>query len=166
MVRDLDSTNGTRVNGQRVRTTRIYPGSELAIGKHKFRLDYVPRGRTSDAEVAELHEDIMKMTLLERAGLTKEGKPAKKEPAKSAKERAKEAEEDEAFKLLKTASRGTAEPEKPEEAQKEEVAEEGTADLETLLADRPESALSEDDVLKIVEEGAGGDRQEEEEKKK
>lgn len=70
-VRDLASTNGTKVNGERVIERRVYPGDEIAIAKHRFRLQYTPRAaRSADTDVEELHEDIMKFSLLERAGLS------------------------------------------------------------------------------------------------
>jgi pSer/pThr/pTyr-binding forkhead associated (FHA) protein len=37
-LRDLGSTNGTRVNGQRVRRAALLPNDELAIAGHKFRV--------------------------------------------------------------------------------------------------------------------------------
>ena len=37
-VRDLASTNGTRVNGQRVRRAALLPGDELALARLKFRV--------------------------------------------------------------------------------------------------------------------------------
>ncbi|MHC5537625.1 FHA domain-containing protein [Singulisphaera rosea] len=39
IVRDLGSTNGIRINGQRVETGRLKPGDELAIAHIRFRLD-------------------------------------------------------------------------------------------------------------------------------
>ena len=97
-VKDLQSTNGVKVNGERVLEKRVYPGDELCISKHRFRLDYTPTtARSADAEVDELHEDIMRFSLLERAGLTKQGdksKTAARRPAKL------KSDEDEAFDLL------------------------------------------------------------------
>lgn len=149
MVRDLDSRNGTRVNGQRVKIGRLYPGSELSIAKHRFRVDYTPRGRTSDAEVAELQEDIMKFSLLERAGLSKEGRERAKRPsAEEAKRRAKEAEEEAAFQMLKSLGRPAAGPDR-EEATTETA---GPA-VEELLTEDTGRQLSDDEVLQIVEEG-------------
>lgn len=37
-VRDLDSTNGTKVNGQRIHRARLRPGDELTIGRFRYRL--------------------------------------------------------------------------------------------------------------------------------
>jgi pSer/pThr/pTyr-binding forkhead associated (FHA) protein len=37
-VRDLGSTNGTRLNGRRIVTGRLRPGDELAIAQFRFRL--------------------------------------------------------------------------------------------------------------------------------
>ena len=81
-VRDLQSTNGVKVNGERVFEKRVYPGDELTISKtHRFRLDYTPtKARSADVEVDELHADIMRFSLLERAGLTKQGDKAKTAP--------------------------------------------------------------------------------------
>ena len=37
-VRDLDSTNGIRINGARVTEGRLNPGDELTLGHHVFRV--------------------------------------------------------------------------------------------------------------------------------
>src|SRR4029077_18361432 len=39
MVRDLGSTNGIRINGQRVEVGRLRPGDELSIAHIRYRLD-------------------------------------------------------------------------------------------------------------------------------
>lgn len=41
-VRDLGSTNGTKVNGQRVMRGALLPGDELAFGSMKFRVHLGP----------------------------------------------------------------------------------------------------------------------------
>lgn len=41
-VRDLGSTNGTKVNGQRVTRGALLPGDELAFGNTKFRVHLGP----------------------------------------------------------------------------------------------------------------------------
>jgi pSer/pThr/pTyr-binding forkhead associated (FHA) protein len=39
IVRDLDSANGIRINGQRVETGRLRPGDELSIAHIRYRLE-------------------------------------------------------------------------------------------------------------------------------
>jgi hypothetical protein len=41
-VRDLGSTNGIRINGQRVESGRLRPGDELSIAHIRYRLDTGP----------------------------------------------------------------------------------------------------------------------------
>jgi pSer/pThr/pTyr-binding forkhead associated (FHA) protein len=38
LLRDLGSTNGTRVNGQRVRRAALLPNDQLSIAGYKFRI--------------------------------------------------------------------------------------------------------------------------------
>jgi pSer/pThr/pTyr-binding forkhead associated (FHA) protein len=38
LLRDLGSTNGTRVNGQRVRRAALLPNDQLAVANYKFRI--------------------------------------------------------------------------------------------------------------------------------
>src|SRR5438128_5833531 len=42
LVRDLGSTNGTRVNGQRVRRAALLPNDQLTIASYKFRIHLGP----------------------------------------------------------------------------------------------------------------------------
>src|SRR5438094_1594684 len=42
LVRDLGSTNGTRVNGQRVRRAALLPDDQLSIASCKFRVALGP----------------------------------------------------------------------------------------------------------------------------
>jgi pSer/pThr/pTyr-binding forkhead associated (FHA) protein len=42
LLRDLGSTNGTRVNGQRVRRAALLPNDELTIAGFKFRVHFGP----------------------------------------------------------------------------------------------------------------------------
>ena len=39
IVQDLDSTNGTRLNGQYVGRCRLRPGDQLALGHQRLRVD-------------------------------------------------------------------------------------------------------------------------------
>lgn len=42
LVRDLGSTNGTRVNGQRVRRAALLPNDNFAVANFKYRVDFGP----------------------------------------------------------------------------------------------------------------------------
>src|SRR3954453_5297890 len=42
LVRDLGSTNGTRVNGQRVRRAALLPNDALAIANLKYKVKFGP----------------------------------------------------------------------------------------------------------------------------
>jgi pSer/pThr/pTyr-binding forkhead associated (FHA) protein len=42
LLRDLGSTNGTRVNGQRVRRAALLPNDQLTIATYKFRVMFGP----------------------------------------------------------------------------------------------------------------------------
>src|SRR5271165_3567879 len=42
LVRDLGSTNGTRVNGTRVRRAALLPNDQLTIAHFKFKVDFGP----------------------------------------------------------------------------------------------------------------------------
>src|SRR6266436_1342622 len=42
LIRDLGSTNGTRVNGQRVRRAALLPNDQLSIANYKFRVSIGP----------------------------------------------------------------------------------------------------------------------------
>jgi adenylate cyclase len=67
-VRDLDSTNGVKVNGLRVREKLLHPGDEVAIAKRRYTIHYeLPADRRALEEVVE--EDVMSQPLLEKAGL-------------------------------------------------------------------------------------------------
>ena len=42
VVRDLGSTNGIRINGQRVERGRLRPGDEISIAHFRYRLEGAP----------------------------------------------------------------------------------------------------------------------------
>ena len=42
LIRDLGSTNGTRVNGQRVRRAALLPNDTLAVANMKYRVQFGP----------------------------------------------------------------------------------------------------------------------------
>jgi predicted component of type VI protein secretion system len=51
-VRDLDSTNGTLINGRRVEAGRLKPGDELSIANLRYRLEpgHANRARAADPQ--------------------------------------------------------------------------------------------------------------------
>ena len=66
-VRDLNSTNGIKVNGTRVQEKVLLPRDEITIGKRKYSIQYtMPADRRApDEDMA----DVMGQSLLEKAGL-------------------------------------------------------------------------------------------------
>ena len=71
MVRDLGSSNGTKVNGTRVSEQRLEPGDTLTVAKHQFEICYEPSklGATALPESVEAVNDLFSRPLLESAGL-------------------------------------------------------------------------------------------------
>ena len=79
-VRDLNSTNGIKVNGTRVQEKVLHPRDELTIGKRPYTIEYdMPTGQNINEEV---EEDIMGQSLLEKAGLEKPAHDRKRRPGK------------------------------------------------------------------------------------
>jgi adenylate cyclase len=70
-IRDLNSTNGIKVNGVRMQQRPLKPGDDVTIGRRRYTIHYVISSQAlSDLEalLAE-DEDMFSKTLLERAGL-------------------------------------------------------------------------------------------------
>jgi pSer/pThr/pTyr-binding forkhead associated (FHA) protein len=65
-VQDLNSQNGTKVNGSRITRKRLDPGATLSVAKHKYELRYNP---------VEDIISIMSKSLLESAGLQRRADP-------------------------------------------------------------------------------------------
>jgi adenylate cyclase len=72
-VRDLGSTNGIKVNSQRVLQRPLRPGDEISIAKRKFTIQYKLQaaGQRALEEVMAEEEDVMAQSLLEKAGLAR-----------------------------------------------------------------------------------------------
>ncbi len=80
-IRDMNSTNGVKVQGVRVQEKLLHPRDEVTIGKRKYIIDYeLPADRRALDEVVE--EDIMSQSLLEKAGLERR-KPDRSAPKSS-----------------------------------------------------------------------------------
>jgi adenylate cyclase len=72
-IKDCNSTNGVKVNGNRVIEKLLHPRDRVTIGKRDYVIKYeAPANQMSQLE-EEQEEDVLSMSLLERAGLTKLG---------------------------------------------------------------------------------------------
>lgn len=73
LVRDLGSSNGTKVNGVRVRSKWVMPGDELAVAKHRFKIDYnVAPGAPPPPPITDDDNNVdIGTSLMEKAGLVK-----------------------------------------------------------------------------------------------
>jgi len=71
LVKDLRSSNGTKVNGTRVTEQRLRPGDKLSIAKHDFEIVSDPGrlGGSSPPEEPSTRESLFSRSLLESAGL-------------------------------------------------------------------------------------------------
>jgi adenylate cyclase len=70
-IRDLGSSNGTKVNGERVEAKWLMPGDEVGFGKHYYTIQYTPVG-TVPTPVGEISTQV---SLLEKAGLANQEFP-------------------------------------------------------------------------------------------
>jgi adenylate cyclase len=81
-VKDLNSRNGTKVNGKRVQKKRIDPGDTISVAKHNYEFLYSPAelGAVGPPPPDETEGDaIWGTSLLDRAGLERRGtEPFKK----------------------------------------------------------------------------------------
>ncbi len=72
-VRDLNSKNGTQVNGSRITEKLVSPGDILRVAKHKYRVEYSPIDLGAVGPPPSDQPDVLRKSLLERAGLAKSG---------------------------------------------------------------------------------------------
>jgi pSer/pThr/pTyr-binding forkhead associated (FHA) protein len=70
-VKDLGSSNGTKVNGTRVSESRVNPGDRLSIGRHEYDVSYVVgvSGVGNGSVLGAPLRDIFSRSLLAAAGL-------------------------------------------------------------------------------------------------
>ena len=74
-VRDLNSTNGVKVNGVRVQEKMLHPKDKVTIGKREFVIRYeLPADAIGKLEESQ-EEDVMSQSLMEKAGLEKPRTP-------------------------------------------------------------------------------------------
>jgi adenylate cyclase len=74
-VKDLQSSNGVKVNGVKVTEKRLDPGDTLAVSKHTYTIRYVPSDLGAigppPPDTGPQMADVFKKSLLERAGISK-----------------------------------------------------------------------------------------------
>ncbi|HEY8505699.1 MAG TPA: FHA domain-containing protein [Gemmataceae bacterium] len=73
MIRDLNSTNGVKVNNERVTQRPLRPGDEVSIAHHRYTIQYDLQlaGAQALQDLLEDDEAAMSQPLLEKAGLVK-----------------------------------------------------------------------------------------------
>ena len=77
-LRDLDSRNGTRVDGKRVTRKRLDPGDKIRFAKHEYQIEYSPTELGAQGPPPPDEESmaqILGRSLLDRAGLTRRSGP-------------------------------------------------------------------------------------------
>jgi pSer/pThr/pTyr-binding forkhead associated (FHA) protein len=77
-VRDMNSTNGIKVNGVRVQEKLLHPKDKLTIGKRDYVIRYdLPADAIGKLEEVQ-EDDVMAQSLMEKAGLEKPREQRKK----------------------------------------------------------------------------------------
>ena len=96
-IRDLGSSNGIKVNGERCPSKCLMPDDQVTIAKHTFKIDYMLSGDAAPPE----EEGTFSRSLMEKAGLEVERsrnlkmpESAKKSAANRAKQTRRAASED------------------------------------------------------------------------
>jgi pSer/pThr/pTyr-binding forkhead associated (FHA) protein len=80
-VRDLDSTNGTKVNGQRIIRGALLPGDQLAFAGEKFRVHLGPSPAAALPRAADRTEAMKASAAEPEEGFTDEPTPTRKPPS-------------------------------------------------------------------------------------
>lgn len=101
-VQDLGSSNGIKINGERMESKWLMPADVLTIAKHRYEVHYVP---PDGQRPPEDNDNVFSRGLLEKAGLERSRElprrspsPAPQKPAPTPKRSS--AEDDEAMKWL------------------------------------------------------------------
>jgi predicted component of type VI protein secretion system len=76
MLRDLGSTNGTRVNGTRVRRAALLPNDQLNIAGYKFRIYLGPDGPAPKMQSFHISENTQHLNAKEVAELLRKAHAA------------------------------------------------------------------------------------------
>ena len=76
-VRDLGSSNGIRVNGNRCDESFLHPGDELQVARHRYEVVY----EADPSAPPPPEEDPFAKSLMEKAGLDRSGRAKSREQA-------------------------------------------------------------------------------------
>jgi adenylate cyclase len=81
-IKDLNSTNGIKVNGSRVQVRPLKPGDEIAIAKRRYTIQYnlSPNAQLELEALLAEDEDVFGKSLLEKAGLANPNPPKSRQP--------------------------------------------------------------------------------------
>ncbi|VTR94673.1 fha domain containing protein : FHA domain containing protein OS=Pirellula staleyi (strain ATCC 27377 / DSM 6068 / ICPB 4128) GN=Psta_3642 PE=4 SV=1: FHA [Gemmata massiliana] len=77
-LRDLNSTNGVKVNGERTLRRPLRPGDEIDIAKHKYIIQYRLSAGVKLEDIFEEEDNVFGQSLMEKAGLEKPKDAAQK----------------------------------------------------------------------------------------
>ena len=77
-LKDMGSTNGVKVNGERTLRRPPRPRDEVALAHHKHTSQYQLQSGSSFEDVFNEEEDVFSQSLMEKAGLEKTRKPGGK----------------------------------------------------------------------------------------
>jgi adenylate cyclase len=77
-LRDLGSTNGVKVNGERTLRRPLRPGDEIGIANHRYTIHYQLAAGTTLEDVFSEEENVFGQSLLEKAGLEKPKQPGQR----------------------------------------------------------------------------------------
>lgn len=61
-IRDLGSTNGTKVNGQRVVRGALLPGDELSFASEKYKVEMGPGDPSGEDEVHAARTEVLELS--------------------------------------------------------------------------------------------------------
>lgn len=81
LVEDMNSRNGIKVNEIRCQKRYLMPGDTLTIARTEFLVKYTPE---AEGPPPEVEEDIMSMSLMEKAGLVSRRRDENGRPVESA----------------------------------------------------------------------------------